>query len=465
MINLDTLIVTLYVSGLFIFAIRLGRQQSLDDFMVMSRKAPFALVVFSIVSTWVGIGTTVATSASAYDKGISLGLSAACGGVLGIFAALKLAPKVKNFGDRHKAYTLADFFSIRYNSASRTIAAIFILSVYVMLTAAQFLGLSALLEVWTGIEANILVWFTAISTIIYTAFAGMRSDFYTDIIHFIVMAIVLFVVMLPLSYVKMGGYKPLLDLNSTYYDPFAYGGISFFIASLVFGCVSVFVTMEIWQRIYASSSLSAARNSLVVSLLIIVLFYAISTYFGLVCRALELDLASRDNALFTLMTTILPPGAFGLGLAAFIAIFISTINSTIMVAAATLSNDLIFPRLSLNNNPDRKLSIARLSTLFCGIIGLIISLLIPNLVALSVNALLMLLIIAPAIVGGFYFERPGNTSALLSMAAGAITLFIFLFLTPETAFVPAAGVSLITYIISAIFEKPKTKKVSYEHYS
>jgi len=445
--NIDIIIVAIYLIALFSWAIYMGLRETADDFLIFSRKAPLLLVMFSVISTWVGIGTTVATAASGYDTGISLGLTAASGGLLGILVAAWFAPRLKWFGDKYKAHTLGDFFSIRYSKYGRLAASGLVLLVYILLTAAQFVGLGTLLEVWTGGEFGIIVGFAAISTVIYTAFAGIKSDFYTDVVHFIVMFIVLFIILLPLTLVEIGGFKGILTLPDSYFDPFAYGGISFFIAGLIFGGGSVFVTMELWQRIYASSSGKVARLALGMSIIVIISFYIISTIFGMATHIVDPGLIDRDQAIFILMKKFLPTGFLGLGLAGFMAVFISTVNSTIMVASATLAKDfykgIINPQVS-----DRGLLTAgRVSTLMCGFAGMVFAILIPDLVALSVNALFMLLILLPSVVGGFFWHRATALGALSSIITGGITMSIFFYIDPETAFVPGFFVSLATFVI------------------
>lgn len=190
--SIDIIIVCLYLIALFVWAIRLGIRENSEDFLIFSRKAPFFLVLFSVVSSWVGSGTTVATAASGYDIGISLGFTAACGGLLGVLVAAWFAPRLKNFGDIYKAHTIGDFIVFRYSSQTQTFASGLILLVYILLTSAQFVGMTTLISIWVGVEFNIVIWFAAISTIIYTAIAGIKSDFYTDIIHFFIMFFVLF---------------------------------------------------------------------------------------------------------------------------------------------------------------------------------------------------------------------------------------------------------------------------------
>lgn len=454
----DIIIVTFYLIALFAWAIYVGLRETSEDFLILSRKAPLFLVMFSVVSTWVGTGTTVATAASGYDTGISLGFTAAIGGVIGVIVAALFTPRLKWFGDVYQAHTIGDFFLIRYSKRSLKISSSLILIIYFMLTAAQFVGLTTILQVWSGVDFKILVWFAAISTIIYTAFAGIKSDFYTDVIHFFVMFIVLFFVLLPITMTKIGGFEQLYTLPVSYFDPFKYGGISFFIAGIFFGIGSVFVTMELWQRIYASSTAKSAKYALLMSAFIIIFFYLTSTVFGMSLKLLIPNLGNRDQALFILMKNYLPQGILGLGLAGFMAIFISTINSTIMVASATLTKDFFISANSKKLTDKEKLHFGRIATFICGFIGLAIAFAFPNLVALSVNSLFMLLILVPSIVGGFFWKRATENGALYSILSGLVTLVLFFFYNPETAFAPAFFISLITFVLVSLFTQHNSEE-------
>lgn len=447
----DLVIVAVYLLGLFAWAIHIGLGETAQDFLVFSRRAPFTLVLFSIVATWVGVGTTVVTAASAYDAGISLGLTACLGGLLGCIGAALYSPRLKAFGDGFGAHTIGDFFAVRYSRASRLAAGSLILVVYLLLTAAQFVGLSALLTVWTGADFRTVVIFAAVSTVIYTAFAGIKSDFFTDMIHFIVMTIVLFIILLPIAVRNVGGFHGFLRLPASHFDPFAYGGVTFFIAGLIFGGGSVFVTMELWQRVYASSSGKAARRALWMAIAIIILFYGVSTTLGMAARLLLPDLPNRDHALFALMSKYLPPGVLGLGLAGFIAILLSTLNSTIMVASATLTKDFW---CSLRRHPsdDQRalLTVGRVTTGLSGVAGLLVALALPDLVTLSVNGMFMLLVLLPAIVGGFVWRRATATAALLSVVLGILAVAVFLVVDASIAFVPGFLVSLIAFVVCSL---------------
>lgn len=451
MTSLDLTIICVYLVGLFIFAICVGLRETGEDFLILSRRAPFALVLFSVVSSWVGVGTTVATAASGYDTGISLGVTAGVGGLVGVVIASLLAPRLKRFGDRFGAHTLADFFVIRYSRYSQLAAAALILIIYCLLTAAQFVGLAAIGRVWTSASVHAAITFAAVSTIVYTAFAGIKSDFYTDIIHFWVMVIVMFFVLLPVVLHSVGGLAVLKVLPHSYFNVFAYGGPAFFAAGVLFGAGVVFVTMEIWQRVYASVSGRGARWALLISGSIIICFYLLSALLGMVTKTVIPFLADRDQALFVLMRRFLPTGVLGLGIAAFMAAFVSSVNTTIMVSSATATKDFYKGWINRDAGDAQLLRAGRLATVVTGIAAYAVALALPDLVALSVNALFMLLILLPGVAGGFFWRRATAKGALYSILVGAAAMLMALPVAPKTAFVPGFVASTVVFITVSLF--------------
>jgi len=443
----DYLIPAVYLAVLFGWAIYIGRGSDSEDFFVFGRRAPLLLVLFSVVSTWVGVGTTVATAASGYETGISLGLTAAVGGVFGAIGAAWFAPRLKQFGDKFRAHTIGDFFRVRYGSTAQRSSGAVVLAVYILLTAGQLVGLSSLIQVWTGAAFFSVVCIAAVTTIVYTAFAGIKSDFYTDVVHFVVMAIVFAAVLVPVALTASGGFQGIASLPASYFDPFAYGGVPFFVAGVLFGTGSVFITMELWQRVYASKSGREAQIAVGLSILIIILFYVASAFIGLSARVLIPDLADSNLALFSLMVELLPVGVLGLGLAAVIAVFLSTLNSTLMVASAVIAKDLALGQV----DGVRFLRKGRLAVAVVGGIGLVIAVLLPDVITLSVNGMLMLLILLPATFGGFFWSRSTSKAAVWSIIVGLVVTLIALPLSTDIAFLPGFVSSCVVFVTVTLF--------------
>lgn len=94
---IDLTIVIFYIVLLFAVGIIVGLRETADDFLILSRKAKVLLVLFSMVSTWVGVGTFVGTAAGGYDTGISVGFGAAVSALVGVIAIAFFAPTIKKF--------------------------------------------------------------------------------------------------------------------------------------------------------------------------------------------------------------------------------------------------------------------------------------------------------------------------------------------------------------------------------
>ncbi len=450
---IDLSIVIFYIVLLFAVGIIVGLRETAEDFLILSRKAKVLLVLFSMVSTWVGVGTFVGTAAGGYDTGISVGFTAAVSALVGVMTIALFAPTIKKFGDKFKAHTIGDFFRVRYSKSNQALVGGIVILSYFLFTATQFTGLAMLLHLWTNLSFEVLIILAALTTIIYTAFAGIKSDFYTDVIHFWVMVLVLFGVMLPIVLKSIGGFGGLLSLPDSYFSPFAFGGIPFFVGGIIFGMGGGFITMEIWQRIYAADSQKTARRALVVSTLFIMAFYLLSMFFGMAAKILYPDLLNRDLAIFTLMQRQLPTGFLGLGIAAFLAVFISSVNTMIMVVTATLTKDFYKGLIKPDATDKQMLTMGRILTFVAGLAGLGFAFYVRDILTLSTIALFMLLVFLPAILGGFFWKRATSTASFFSILLGFLSALIFLPKMPTTAFVPGFVISLIVFIVVSFFSK------------
>jgi solute:Na+ symporter, SSS family len=442
---IDLAIVVVYILAMFFFAAYIGLRSTSEDFLVLSRRAGPVLIVFSIVSTWVGVGVFVGTASAAYDSGLSFGLTGAVGAAVAVLAAGAFAPRIKRFGDAFQAHTLGDFFRIRYSPGTGRLAALVVVLVYLTFTAVQFTGLSTLLQVWGGFDLRVAMALTAVTTIIYTAFAGIKSDFYTDVVHFCVMVVVFFGIVLPIVLQRSDRLAVFHSLPQGHLDPFNFGGVAYFFGGILIGLGIVFVSMELWQRIYAATSPATARWSLVGSAFVVIPFYIFATVVGMYARVAYPDLPDRDLALFVFIKDHLRPGILGFGVAALIALFISSVNTMIMVVSATVTKDFLRPQTT--NNDPKTLMVARVVTLVAGTVGLMLSYVVADIVTLSIVALFMLLVMLPSALGGFFWPRSTATAAFWSILVGLVGTGVALPVMPESAFVPGFLASLIVFVV------------------
>ncbi len=460
MAPIDLIIIIAYLALLFVVGIVVGLRETAEDFLILSRKAKTYLVLFSVVSSWVGIGTIVGTASGGFDTGISVGLTAAVSALVGVIAVAIFAPTIKKFGDRYKAHTLGDFFRVRYSKHNQLLVGAIIILAYFLFTATQFTGLAILLQLWTNLSFEVTVLIAAATTVIYTAFAGIKSDFYTDVIHFWVMIIVLFGILLPIVLHSIGGFHGLTALPASYFSPFSFGGVTFFIGGLIFGMGAALISMEIWQKIYASESSKTARKAFIISFILILAFYVLAMFFGMATKVLYPSLPDRDLAIFVLMKNQLPIGFLGLGVAAFLAVFISSVNTTIMVITASLTKDFYKGAINPQASDTQILKTGRILTVVAGFAGLVFAFFVRDILTLSTTALFMLLVFLPAIFGGFFWKRATATASFFSVLLGFICALFLLPKMPTTAFVPGFLVSLITFIMLSFFTKHSESEIT-----
>jgi solute:Na+ symporter, SSS family len=443
---IDLIIVGIYLLVMLTVGFFVGRKEDLEGFLVNNRKTKTALLIFTIVSTSVGMGALIGISSAAYQTGISYGLSAILAGFFGLLFVALFASKIKKFGDEHKAHTIGDWFGIRYSNKNRLLVGIVVLIAYFFYLALQFVGVSGLIHVATGIDFQVAMIISSLITIAYVAFAGIKSDFYTDAIQFFVIVFVLFFVLVPASIKDLGGIGFLAELPAKYFDPFAFGGIGFFFGILILGLPMLLVGMDFWQRIYASTNAKEAKRVFIWSALLMVIFLIPAIIIGLAASQL-LPGMNPDFALFELMKQKLPIGILGLGIAGVLATAMSTIDSMILVGSATILKDIhktfINPKLS----DSQMLKWVRIYTVGFGLLGLIVAFLIPNIIQLNIIGASTLMVFSPAIIGGFIWKKATAKGSFWSILIGVIVTFALLPIIPKTSFLAGTLLSLILYII------------------
>ena len=136
---LDLAIILVYLAAILAFALVIGRAVDLEGFLVNNRRTRTLFVVFTVLSTNVGAGTYAGIASAGYESGVAYALMGILVAIAGFGLAAWLGPRVKEFGDRHQAHTLADFFSVRYGPIARTFVAAVVIVVYLFFLASQFL--------------------------------------------------------------------------------------------------------------------------------------------------------------------------------------------------------------------------------------------------------------------------------------------------------------------------------------
>src|SRR5580693_8843873 len=171
--NLYAIVLGLIVLTLLVVSVaRLGKVKTKADYLVAGRSLPAFVLVFTLLSSWIGSGSLLAAAENAYHHGF-VALWQAAGGWAGLALIYFIAPRARRFAQ----YTIPDLLEARYNQTARVLGVIAILFTYTAITSYQFIGGGDIFHLVfpdsiTAIAGRYLI---AAFVILFTAIAGMSS--------------------------------------------------------------------------------------------------------------------------------------------------------------------------------------------------------------------------------------------------------------------------------------------------
>ena len=157
---------------------RLGKAHTRADYLIAGRSLPAFVLVFTLLSSWIGSGSLLGGAENAYRHGFAA-LWQPAGGWAGLALIYFIAPRARRFAQ----YTIPDLLEARYNQTARVLGVIAILFTYTAITSYQFIGGGDILHlIFPGsISAIRGRYIIAAFVILFTAIAGMSSVAYMDV--------------------------------------------------------------------------------------------------------------------------------------------------------------------------------------------------------------------------------------------------------------------------------------------
>ncbi|HZE09587.1 MAG TPA: sodium:solute symporter [Gemmatimonadaceae bacterium] len=444
---LDFIVLATYLIGTTLLGIWLGRnQKDTKDYFVAGHTIPWWAVLFSVVATETSALTFISIPGLAYTTDLGF-LQIAAGYVLGrIVVAYTLLPRYYQ-GDLVTAYAL---YEKRFGVATRRFASIVFMvtraladSVRVFATAIPIaLIIGPALPQRFVMPAAILV--LGALTLIYTYHGGMRAVVWTDVLQTSVYLFGGLSAVYLLGKGVTGGWGSILHTASAAHKLRAidlYMGFDrpqTLFAGLLGGA---FLSMAshgadqlIVQRLMAASSLKESRKALIGSGIAVLLQFALFLMIGVGLFAFykARPFAVPDSIFPTFVVDSMPAGLRGLIVAAVLAATMSAHSGALNSLAASTTHDIYLPLSGRAADDPRTLRIAKLFTMFWGVILLVMALLYPRqntpvvVVALSIASFTY-----GALLGGFFlgmlWRRATQRDAITGMAVGIVVMSVVVF--------------------------------------
>jgi SSS family solute:Na+ symporter/sodium/proline symporter len=398
---------------------RTRQVQTGDDFLVAGRSLPASVLVFTLLSTWIGSGSLFAGAGLGYRTGFPA-LWQSAGAWVGIALIYFIAPRVRRIAQ----YTVPDILELRYGPAARVLGTITIVLAYTTIAAYQFRGGGRLLNLVSGIDPVNGALITAAFCVVYTAFAGMLSIAYLDIGNGLMMLIGVGLAVIFLI-AHAGGMTPALAALRP--DQITlFGTMSPRVAFALF-LPTMFLLLgeaNMYQKFFSAKSERAAKLAVVGWIVGTIVVETLIDSVGVFGSAVVpgLDTRGSETIVVHVALDVLPMILGVLLLCGAAAIIISTANSFLLTPATNLMRD-VYQRFINPAATDRHVLVyTRVLVIVLGAVGFTIGNFFPTILAMALWAYTMYGAgITPALLAAFVWPRATRAGGIASIAAGMVT--------------------------------------------
>ena len=404
----------------------------------------------------------------------STGLSAAWNAVSSVFSIINwvfFAKPIRRLSEILNSLTVPDFLSARFKDDSNVMRIISIIVMTIFQTVyicAQFVAFGILFEVILGIDFSVGVIIGGIITILYTVVGGFFAVTVTDFIQGILMAFA-FVVLPVVGIFKIGGFNEMgfaltEAMGSDFLKPF-FGNPALTLAGIVAIISYLFIGVGFNGAPHVLVRYMALRNSRDVKMIALIgIIWMMIAYYGAVFIGLA-GLAlfpgiDNPEQIFPLMTMeLLPWWLAGVIIAAALSALMSSIDSMLLIASASIAEDLwnkVFYKGKLSDK--KTILVSQISTIVIGIISIIIALNpLDSVFWLAVFAWAGLATcFGPPIILSLFWKKVTKWGAIAGMIVGPAVTIIWYFWSPIDIYEggPAFIAALTTIVIVSLFTKP-----------
>lgn len=444
--------------------LRSRKVQTGDDFLVAGRSLPASVLVFTLLSTWIGSGSLFAGAGLGYRIGFP-GLWQSAGAWTGIALVYFLAPKVRRIAQ----YTVPDVLELRYGPAARILGTVTTVLAYTTIAAYQFRGGGRLLNLVSGMDEPTGALITMLFCVAFTAFAGMLSIAYLDVGNGLMMLVGVGVAVIFLLG-QAGGFGPAIAQLRP--DQVAIFGSMQPVDALALFLPTLFLLLgeaNMYQKFFSAESERAARIAVVGWIFGTILVETLITSVGIFGSVVlpGLDTQQSEAIVVRVAVGVLPTFLGMLLLAGAAAIIVSTANSFLLTPATNLIRDVYQRFINPSITDQQVVLYTRAIVVVLGVIGFVAGSFFPTILAMALWAYTMYGAgITPALLGALIWPRATPTGGVASILVGMITTLLWEIVAlvrggGTTAYpfglatvYPALFLSIGTLIVVSLLTKP-----------
>ncbi|WP_223119768.1 sodium:solute symporter family protein [Salinicola corii] len=413
-----------YIVLMVVIGLYFSRRKVHDDtdFIVAGRSLSTLVLTATLLATFVGSGSIVGGASFVFQHGPGAAIFFFAGTpIAALVVYFLLARKMR----RSRATTIPGLIEERFGPTARSIASLIILLAYVGIVSYQFTGAGQALNLAFGLPVWQGVVIAALVMIGLATMGGLVSVAYTDYLS----AIIIFgsmLIALPLVLTRLGGLGDMMDaLPATHRT--LLGGLTPWQALGYFLPLFLLILgdQNLFQRFAAARDPATAKKAAMGLVIASIVCTSLITLLVCATRVMYPDI-TPSTAMMTLAQQGLPTVVGGLLLASLVALLLTTGNSYLLSASASLTQDILGGLLKLNIPAGKALLVNRLTVVVLGVLAWVLGAFFPSVLAMQMYSYGMYgAAITPVFLAALLWPRATPAGALSAMIVGGVMTLVW----------------------------------------
>lgn len=432
------------------------RIKLVEDFTVAGRKLGLLLVTFTIASTYMGGGTVIGYTGSAFATGVSIIWWFIIGVIFGmIILGIGIAKKLRRLG----GMTLPDVYTMRYGVPPTLIVGIIVVLLSIFVVAVQLRATGVILTTFLKVPMETGMIIATIITLAYTILAGMWSLAVMDLLFgLLIWPGVL--IAAPIAVMAAGGFGGLATLPPAHFSLVGYIPITTGIPFILLTWFLILGDASVYQKISSSKDEKTAKLSCFLALALMLTVYVCVTLVGMSARVLFPGIP-KDLAFPEVVIKLMPYGLSLFFITSLMAVTMSTSDSFLLIGSTATIRDIYHKSIKPIGDKAQIIGM-RLLMIIYGVISLCIAWLAPGIIDLLIHAYMLGTVLFVPIGAGFYWRRASSSGAIMSVAAGTVTYLTWHILKSPMGIHPVVTgltASVLALIITSYLTAPPKQEV------
>ncbi len=422
------------------------------DFMLAGQSLPWYVLVFTLLSSWIGAGSLFAGGENAYKNGFAA-LWQPAGGWLGLIVIASIAGRARRFAQ----FTVPDLLEKRYNTTARVLGTIAIVISYTVITSYQFKGGGDVLHlIFPELDRATGMYMIAGFVILFTAAAGMASVAYLDLVIGGLVTVIV-VIAVPLLLIDAGGWSGVrAALPPSHFELFGNLSVSQALGFLLPTMLLLIGNQGMYQKFFAARSERDAKLAVAGWIVGTLLLETLLITFAVIGSA-KFHTDNPREIIPISAKLGLPPIFGALLLGGIFAKVISTANNYLFSPATNIIHDVYERFLNKAASKTESLVASRLIVVLLGGWALLQATRFESILKAALYAYTVYgTAVTPAVLAVFFWKRATTAGAISSIILGTVVTVGWQLFVPDglDAVYPALATSVFSLIAVSLATPP-----------